>query len=345
MTTGLAAGTAGVALPAVAGASAPPALPMSPLPMSYLTTFGPAGDPVTRLGWGLGLVSIVVVVLVAVLLLWGLLKRRATPTDASALTVTRDAGGMSWIVIGVGFSSIVLVGCAVWTMFTVAAVAMPARASDLVVQVDAAQWWWSVRYLDPDPSRIFTTANEIHVPTGRPVRFELRSSDVIHSFWIPQLGGKMDVIPGQTNVMWLEASRPGVYRGQCGEYCGAQHAHMAMSVVADTPAVYDAWANGQRAAAAQSGDAVASRGQQVFLANCAACHAVRGTGAGGILGPDLTHLASRATIGAGLLPNSPGNLSAWIANSQALKPGSRMPSLTLSGPDLNAVVSWLGGLK
>ena len=164
---------------------------------------------------------------------------------------------------------------------------------------------------------------------------------MIHSFWIPQLAGKMDVIPGQTNVTWLQADQPGTYRGQCGEYCGAQHAHMAMYVVADTPQDYALWVRDQLSNAAVPASEPARLGELAFEAHCAACHAVRGTGAGGILGPDLTHLMSRHTIAAGLLPNTPGNLAAWIADSQALKPGSRMPTLALSGPDLSSVVTYL----
>ncbi len=309
--------------------------------MSYLRTFGPAGDPATRLGWGLGIVSIVVTLVITLLLLAATLRRRARPADPSDLAVHRDEGGMAWVYIGVGVSTAVLICCAVWTMFTVAAVAMPLNAADLTLQVTASQWWWSVRYKNEEPSRIFTIANEIHIPVGRPVRLELSSQDVIHSFWIPQLGGKMDVIPGQTNAMWLQADRPGVYRGQCGEYCGAQHAHMAMYVVADSPQDYLTWIRGQLEDAATPSSEPVRQGAQAFLAHCAACHAVRGTPAGGILGPDLTHLMSRSTIGAGLLPNTPGNLAAWIADSQALKPGSRMPTLALSGPDLSAVMTYL----
>lgn len=314
-------------------------------PMSYLRTFGPAGDPATALGHGLGWVSLAVMGVIAVLLLAAIHRRRARPSSPRELTVSRDAGGLAWIYIGVGVSTLVLIACAVWTMFTVAAVAMPVRAADLTLQVTASQWWWNVRYRDDVASRVFDAPNEIHIPVGRPVRIELSSTDVIHSFWIPQLAGKMDVIPGQTNVTWLQADKPGTYRGQCGEYCGVQHAHMALYVVAEAPGDYAAWAERQRAAApAELADSL-QRGQQTFVSHCAACHAVRGTGAGGILGPDLTHLKSRQTIAAGLLPNTPGNLSAWIADAQALKPGSRMPTMALSGPDLSAIVAYLDTLQ
>ena len=314
-------------------------------PMSYLRTFGPAGNPATQLGHGLGIVSIVVIIVIAVLLLAAIVRRRARPASARELTVARDEGGVSWIYIGVGISTVVLIVCAGWTMFTVAAVAMPAAAQDLTLQVTASQWWWGVRYVDRDPSRIFDAANEIHIPVRTPVRLQLDSPDVIHSFWIPRLAGKTDVIPGLNNVMWLQADEPGVYRGQCGEFCGVQHAHMAMYVIADTAADYQAWAARQLADAPAPATDITRRGQQTFVANCGACHRVRGTAAGGILGPDLTHLMSRRTIAAGLLPNSPGNLSAWIADAQALKPGTRMPTLALSGNDLHAVVAYLETLQ
>ncbi|HEX7384185.1 MAG TPA: cytochrome c oxidase subunit II [Burkholderiaceae bacterium] len=318
---------------------------MNDLPMSYLRTFGPAGDPATRLGWGLGAVSLAVMAIVAVLLLVGVLRRRARPASARALATDRDAGGMAWIYLGVGISAVVLIGCMVWTMFTLSAVAMPAHAADLTLQVQAHQWWWDVSYRGRAPTDRFDTANEIHVPVGQPVRIELASSDVIHSFWIPSLAGKTDVIPGQTNVMWLQADRPGTYRGQCGEFCGEQHAHMAMVVVAQPPADFAAWAARQRQAAAAPAADAARHGEQVFVAHCAACHTVRGSGAGGILGPDLTHLMSRHTLAAGLLPNTPGNLAGWIADAPALKPGTRMPRLALSGSELSAVVAYLDTLR
>jgi len=322
-----------------------PVLGAAESPMSYLRTFGPAGDPATELGWGLGIVSILVMVVITVLVVAAIAKRRSPASSARELTVQRDEGGLSWIYIGVGVSTAVLIACAVWTMFTVAAVAMPAHAEDMTIRVTASQWWWNVRYENDDASQVFDAPNEIHIPVGRPVRVELSSTDVIHSWWIPQLAGKMDVIPGQTNVTWLQADKAGVYRGQCGEYCGAQHAHMAMYVVADPPRDYAAWAERQRAAASPGLQAALLRGQQTFVNNCGACHAVRGTAAGGILGPDLTHLKSRQTIAAGLLPNTPGNLSAWIANAQALKPGTRMPTMALSGSDLSAIVAYLDTLN
>jgi cytochrome c oxidase subunit 2 len=185
------------------------------------------------------------------------------------------------------------------------------------------------------------TANEIHIPVGEPVRLKLGSADVIHTFWVPTLSGKTDLIPGQTNLTWLEADTPGVYRGQCNEYCGQQHAHMALAVYADAPDEFGAWWDRQVQAADRPEAAAVSQGQRQFLLRCGACHAVRGTLAGGRVGPDLTHLMSRSTIAAGMLPNTVGHLSGWVANPQFIKPGSKMPNLELSGPELDEIRSYL----
>src|SRR5665213_4088772 len=291
-------------------------------PMAYLHTFGPAVDPITRLGWGLGIVSILVIFIIGVLLLGGSLRKHSALCSEAPheLTVRRDAGGMAWIYIGVGISSLLLITCMVWTLIITAAVIQPPSAAALTVQVTASQWWWSLRYQSENLTRIFTTANEIHTPVGQPVRIELASADVIHSFWIPKLAGKMDVIPGQTNVMWLQADQPGIYRGQCAVFCGAEHARMALQVVAESPGDFVAWQDHQLSVSDAPQSALAQQGVTVFETRCGACHSVRGTGAGGLVGPDLTHLMSRSTLAAGLLPNTPGNLAGWISSAQALKP-------------------------
>jgi cytochrome c oxidase subunit 2 len=318
----------------------------SAAPMSYLHTFGPAGDPITRLGWGLGIVSIIVMVVIAVLLLGSIFHRRETSgTDDYQLAVRREGGGMGWIYIGVGISSVVLVFCMGATLATTAHISHPGVTPALTVQVTASQWWWGLRYRSDEPSRTFTTANEIHIVVGQPVRFELASADVIHSFWIPQLGGKMDIIPGQTNMTWLQADKPGIYRGQCVVFCGAEHAHMALQVIANTPEEFRAWQANQLRDTATPSSETAQAGEQVFQAHCAVCHTIRGSDAEGIVGPDLTHLMSRRTLAAGLLPNTPGNLAGWIANPQALKPGVKMPDGLVSGDELAAVMSYLTTLQ
>lgn len=313
-------------------------------PMSYERTFGPAVDPITRLGWGLGIISLLVIVIIAVLLLSALFRSRTPSADPRSLAVTSETGGMTWIYTGVGISSIVLTGCMVWTLTTINAVSHSHSSPTLTVQVTASQWWWAVRYGSEAPARIFTTANEIHIPVGQPVRFELISADVIHSFWIPQLAGKMDVIPGQTNVMWLQASRAGVYRGQCAGFCGVQHAHMALLVIAEAPTAFTSWWDTQIEPTPLPVTADTLHGLEVFQTHCATCHTIRGTVPMGIRGPNLTHLMTRSTLAAGLLPNTRGNLAGWIANAQSLKPGARMPDQNLSGPELSALTSYLSTL-
>jgi cytochrome c oxidase subunit 2 len=333
--------TFGDALPALVATSS------TGSPMSYLRTFGPAGYRVTHLGWGLGIISIVVCVIIAILLLGALFRRRrmGANNDPAQLVVHTDAGGMSWIYIGVGITIVVLIGVMIWTLAVTAAVVHPPRKPALTVEVTASQWWWALRYDTETPSRTFISANEIHIPVGLPVRFELSSADVIHSFWIPKLGGKMDVIPGQTNVTWLQADKPGVYRGQCAVFCGTEHARMGLYIIAQSRQDFRAWQEHQIEAAPAPTSADAQQGQQVFQQHCAACHTIRGGGGGGLVGPDLTHLMSRQTLAAGVLPNTPGNLAGWVVHPQSLKPGARMPDQTLSGPQLAALMAYLKTLR
>ena len=315
-------------------------------PMSYWHTYGPAGYPLTQLGWGLGIISIVVLAVIAVLLLGAVSHERTRrASDDTQLAVGREGGGMGWIYIGTGRTTVVLIACMGWTLSISASVVHPPSRPALTVQVIASQWWWGLKYTSADSSRTFITANEIHVPVGQPVRFEVSSTDVIHSFWVPQLGGKMDVIPGQTNVTWLQADKPGIYRGQCAVFCGTEHARMALELIADSPREFRAWQDGQLRDTPLAASAAARAGQRVFQAHCAACHAIRGSDAAGILGPDLSHLMTRRTLAAGLLPNTPGNLAGWIADPQGLKPGAQMPDHLVSGPDLAAVVGYLSTLQ
>jgi cytochrome c oxidase subunit II len=216
----------------------------------------------------------------------------------------------------------------------------------LTLKIIGHQWWWEVRYEDAQPSRILTTANEIHIPAGEPVRIILTSTDVIHSFWVPSLAGKIDLIPGHQNVIELKADKPGIYRGQCAEFCGQQHANMSTLVIADPPPVFEAWLNDQLRAAAAPASAEAKAGAEVFLNRpCVMCHRIGGTAAGGTVAPDLTHIASRHTLAAGTLTMSRGNLAAWIADPQGIKPGVHMPVVDLDGNELNAIVAYLEELK
>jgi cytochrome c oxidase subunit 2 len=252
--------------------------------------------------------------------------------------------GGRWIVVwgGLAFPAVVVTGLLVYSLAITDKVTAQPAPGDVRIRVAGEMWWWRVQYLGAE-GVAFETANQIHIPVGRPVSFELVSNDVIHAFWVPQLGGKVDMIPGRTNHLRLQADRAGIYRGQCTEYCGGAHALMALEVVAQPQGEFDAWAQAQ-AQPAQSTD---HPGWTVFSeSGCGACHAVRGTDANGLIGPDLTHLASRRTIAAALQPNTPQTLRRFIAHAGKVKPGLRMPDYErLSESDVAAIADWLGRLR
>jgi cytochrome c oxidase subunit 2 len=219
------------------------------------------------------------------------------------------------------------------------------KAPDILVI--GHQWWWEVHYLAGDLDQHFTTANEIHIPTNRPVDIELQSADVMHSFWIPALHGKVDLIPGHTNFVRLEASRVGSFAGQCAEYCGAEHAKMRLLVVAQPPDEYAAWVQQQVKPAADPVTPIALAGEQTFIAGpCSMCHQIRGTTSGGTVGPDLTHVGSRQYLAANTLPNNDAYLEAWITHAQSFKPEAQMPDLTqFDGRQLQGLVAYLRQLQ
>jgi cytochrome c oxidase subunit 2 len=236
----------------------------------------------------------------------------------------------------------------VWVVADFTAIRGLARldGQPLAVTLVGHQWWWEVQYHDSVASHRLTTANEIHIPVGRPVLVTLESHDVIHSFWVPRLHGKRDLIPGYTNRIWLRADRPGAYRGQCAEFCGQQHANMALWVVAEPQAQFDAWYRAQLLPAAAPADSTRIAGQKAFLGgSCVMCHTIRGTPTGGRNGPDLTHLGSRRTLAAGTLPNTPGHLGGWVVDPQGIKPGTTMPPNNLRPDELRALIAYLEGLK
>jgi cytochrome c oxidase subunit 2 len=332
-----------IGLTALACAAAAPA---SAARLGYMHGDGPRAYPVVALTWGLLIISIVVVVCISVLVIAGVwVRHERVSGEVTRIPAMRGASGLPWLYWGIGTSSLVLLGSLVWTVVVLADVNGPPTAPKLTIEVTGQQWFWKIRYLSSDASQVFSTADEIHIPVGQPVRVKLIGADVIHSFWVPSLTGKTDAIPGQTNETWLEASRAGTYWGACTEYCGEQHAHMDLLVVAQSPAAFAAWRAGQvKSAPAPASDAIAA-GEQAFVYHCGACHMVRGTTAGGTVAPDLTHLMSRRIIAGGVLPNTIGNLSGWIADPQSIKPGTRMPNLYLSGPQLQSIRSFLETLN
>lgn len=316
-------------------------------PLSYLHTQGPAADPATALTWATLVLSGLVIIIMAALIAAGLWRGRSTlAAEAIAdVAVERRGDGVRWIWIGAAITTVLLFATTVWTVMVLQRTAHAPEPPGLEITLTGHQWWWQAHYQGANPNDVFETANEIHIPVGRPVRLALKSNDVIHTFWVPALAGKTDLIPGRTNLTWLQASRPGVYYGQCTEYCGLQHANMAFIVVADPPEVFESWRARQAAAAPLPTTSDAARGLAIAARRCANCHTVRGTSLAGRTAPDLTHLMSRATLAAGMLSNTPGALAGWVANPQTLKPGAKMPQLFLSGPELTDVEAYLLTLK
>ena len=266
--------------------------------------------------------------------------------------VWRRAGGAPqprrWIWgAGVLFPAVVLVALFVWVLPRTPPWKPAPPPGALVVAVKAHMWWWEVRYRDPATGADVVTANEIRVPVGRPVYLALTSADVIHSFWVPELAGKMDMLPGRMQHLLVTATQPGTWRGQCAEFCGVQHAQMALHVVGLPPADFEAWLAAQAQPARPPATAVQARGLGAFHAlRCNACHTVRGARADGRLGPDLTHVGSRPFLGAGTLANTPEARSRWVAHLQQIKPGARMPSYDrLDSATLDALGEWLGSLQ
>jgi cytochrome c oxidase subunit 2 len=306
---------------------------------STLAPKSDAAHDIARLWWIMLVASAVVFGVVLVLILVAVLRRRGPEAPP-----TRGRGGL-WIptVGGIAVPVVVLVGLFALTLRTLPKTS-PVASSRTAFTIDVVgrQWFWDVTY----PKSGVRTANELHIPVGMPVNVEVTSGDVVHSFWVPELNRKIDMIPGQTNRVTLEADRAGVFRGQCAEFCGLQHAHMAFFVVAQPKAAFDAWLARESKPAEPPATPELERGQQVLLGSaCVYCHTIDGTTASGRIGPDLTHLASRRTIGAGLLPNARGYLAGWILDPQHLKPGNKMPGTDLSGAELQALLDYLESLR
>jgi cytochrome c oxidase subunit 2 len=298
---------------------------------------------IARLWWMLLAICGTVYVLVIAALTLAAARRRRAEDPASRAGEDRRITRV--VAAGVGITAVLLIAILATSATTARGLASLDREGALRIRVIGNQWWWKIEYEAPDPSSRFETANEIHLPVGRPVVLELQSSDVIHSLWVPNLHGKRDLIPGQLNTLWLQADREGVYRGQCAEYCGLQHAHMGILVVAEAPEKFEAWREAQRAPAPEPKTDEERRGQEVLLSrSCVFCHTVRGTHAVGKVGPDLTHVGGRLTLAAGTLPNTRGHLAGWIADSQHVKPGNYMPQNPMDGGDLQALVSYLQAL-
>jgi cytochrome c oxidase subunit 2 len=335
MRTALGVATAAL-LPALAGCS------------GWQSALDPHGREASRLAdliWGFTWICTAVWLLVMLGLAWALMRRRRPAADPLALDPAAERRAVGTVGVLAAITGVIVIGLTVLSFFAQRQLFAHQDAA-VTIRVTGQQWWWDVRYEDPRPDRMVTTANEIHVPVGVPVRLKLASSDVIHSFWVPSLTGKMDLIPGQDNELQFVAERPGVYRGQCAEFCGLQHAHMGLLVVASPPAEFEAWRAAQLAPAAPPREPERQQGREVFLSkSCVLCHTVRGTPAGGRVAPDLTHLASRKYLAAATLPMSRGSLAAWVVDPHGIKPGVNMPATRLEPDELESLVSYLIGLQ
>ena len=311
---------------------------------SAQNTLDPKGSPeraIAKLFWIIMAGCWVGFVVIVGLLFLGWWRRNATKLPF---------GGSDWpgtgLVVGLGVVvpllvlPLVFVYSDVFVMRTTDAPRVSSTA--MTIEVIGHQWWWEVRY----PGTKAVTANEIHIPTRTRVNVVVGTADVIHSFWVPQLNRKIDTIPGRDNRVLLEADNPGRYRGQCTEYCGLQHAHMALAVVAQRPAAFRRWLAHMAAPAPGPTTAAERHGRRVFLENaCSGCHQIRGTGAQGTIGPDLTHLQDRETLAALTIPNRKAYLGGWVLDPQHVKPGNKMPGLNLAGPDFRDLLDYLESLK
>lgn len=315
---------------------------MSMLPplVPVLSPAGPAAQAIAEVSWVLIIGATLLFLGTMALLAWALFRKQR---GGEVRTLWWMAGG------GLVLPLVVLTALFFYSLHRAPPWKAVPPADALVVSVTGRMWWWEIRYRDPVSGATITTANELRMPVGRPVYLGLSSAEVIHSLWIPELGGKMDMVPGRVNHLLLQASRAGVYRGQCAEFCGEAHARMALHAVAMEAGDFDAWLAGQArpAVVSSSSDVSLQAGRAVFEGQkCAVCHTVRGVAEGSKLGPDLTHVGSRLFIASGTLKNGPMEMKQWLARVHEVKPGARMPSYArLSQGEMDALVQWLGALK
>jgi cytochrome c oxidase subunit 2 len=317
---------------------------LRPLADGSLEPEGPAADTIADLWWIMLGLGVLVFVVFVIALAFGLFRRRPDSDDGS----TRQAAGVSgrrFAVVGVVLPAMIVLVVLTATVVAMRAVPNSTAGSPgaLEIEVIGHQWWWEVHY----PEEGFTTANELHIPVGRPVNLRLSSTDVIHSFWVPRLSGKIDMLPDGTNTLVLEADSPGEHSSQCAEFCGIGHANMALTVVAEPEQEFASWVSTRQRPTEEPSEEIEQRGLDVFIASeCADCHTIRGASeADAADGPDLTHLADRPDLGATFLPNTRANLADWIRDPHAIKPGVKMPATELSEEELDALLDYLEGLE
>lgn len=301
---------------------------------------GPQASEITRLWWALASMGTVVYLLVLAFIVGGVRRRR---DDRGQGGPPQTDGVSKWIVLG-GVAMPVAVLAAVFGLSLAANSALPGKPPEnaIVIDVIGHQWWWEIRYGEEG----LETANEIHIPAGEPVALRLTSADVIHSFWVPQLAGKLDALPDGVNTLVFTADRPSRHEGRCAEFCGLQHTNMGVLAVVEARREFDRWVEAQARPAEIPDSGEAAVGFRLFFqAGCSDCHSIRGTEARGEKGPDLTHVASRSSLAANTLTNTPEHLAHWVGDPQAIKPGAKMRDIELSGEELDALVSFLETLR
>lgn len=323
---------------------------------STFDAHGPAAEQISHLSIFMTVLFMAITVVMWILFAIAFYKRRGSLTEHAPIDIS---GGEMWIAIGgIAIPLIVLSIIFIWGLSLLRAFPIHGmhgassheqmtRSMKPDILIVGHQWWWEIHYLSDDPSQQVVTANELHLPVGRPVNIRLETRDVMHSFWVPALHGKVDLIPGHSNYLRIEAAEPGEYWGQCAEYCGAEHARMRILVVAQMPDEYEAWLDAQRQPAREPTTDAAKAGQKIFLTGpCAMCHTVRGTQAGGTVAPDLTHIGSRQMIAANCYRNNDAYLEAWITHAQSLKPAAEMPNFTyFNGEQLADLTAYLHQLQ
>ncbi|MCU1291870.1 MAG: cytochrome c oxidase, subunit [Bryobacterales bacterium] len=319
---------------------------------SAVDPVGPQSGKIDTLWWSFFWLLGAIFIAVIIVLLFTLMRPRSgaeqetieaahKPSEATDSRIRRIVTGATIATIVILF---VLIVASVGTGKAISELSY--KKNPLTIEVTGNQWWWQIRYLNDDPSLTVVTANEIHIPVGRPVQIRGLSNDVIHSFWVPNLHGKRDLIPSRTTDEWIEADHPGLYRGQCAEFCGLQHAHMSLWVVAEPQDKFKTWMDAQLQPAVAPSDPELQHGQQVFMNHaCIFCHQIRGTTAGGQNAPDLTHFGSRRGIAANTVPNTKGNLAGWIVDPQSMKPGNHMASIVVDSTELQPLIEYLESLK
>lgn len=307
-------------------------------PQSSFAGDGTVSERINELFFPIGLIAIAILIGVEAAIIYIVIRFRRRDTDTMLPRQTHGSTRLeiAWTIA----PTVLMIGVGVPTIITVFDLA-DAPDDAMEIRVVANQWWWEFEYPEFD----FVTANEMHIPVDRPVKLLLESNDVIHSFWVPRLAGKTDVIPNRNNTMWLDAKEPDVYAGQCAEFCGLSHALMRFLVIAEEPDDFDEWVELQQSDAITPADSDALQGMEFFGTTCGVCHTVKGTDAGGQVGPNLTHFADRQTLAAGVLERTPENIARWLRNPQDVKPGAKMPNLGLSDEEIRILTAYLQSLE